>query len=120
MRVLIVDDNRNLARFLKGSLATHGYTSRAVSSVSEAIAAAMEDKYDLFLIDIGMPDGDGRELAGQFISAFAVTPDRIVFITARDRSEVCDVGHLTTHPVLHKPFRLSGLLDLVRKTAVHH
>lgn len=117
MRVLIVDDNHNFARFLFGSLATRGYEPRVVTSAVHALAAARESAPDLYLIDVLLPDGDGRELARAFITELGATPEQIVFMTAAERNVIGDTASLSTQPVFFKPFRLGGLLDLLRAHA---
>ncbi len=118
MRVLIVDDNRNFARFLYGALATRGYQSRTAFSIADALAAAGEEHFDLFLLDIRVPDGDGRDLAARLMAAHGATPDQIVFMTALERDAVGDLSAVSTQAVLYKPFRLNGLLQILQDRAV--
>lgn len=115
MAVLIVDDNRNYARFLRSALVTRGYGARAVATCKEALHAVEEDSFDLFLIDIRLPDGDGRKLIHRLRGEHGVTPGQIVLMTALPREQMGDTRELTANPVLYKPFRLSGLLEQLRE-----
>jgi len=114
MRVLVVDDNRNFARFLYGALATRGYRSRTAFSIADALGAAAEEKFDLFLLDIRVPDGDGRELAARLMAEHGATPDQVLFMTALETDQIGDVSTVSAHAVLRKPFRLNGLLQILQ------
>jgi len=63
--VLIVDDNRDAADALAMFLEELGYTVRVENTAARALAAAREVVPDVCLLDIGLPDADGRVLAGQ-------------------------------------------------------
>ncbi len=63
-RVLIVDDNTALAENISEILTEEGCECRAVGSAKAALAASA-DGYDVALVDLRLPDGDGTELAGQ-------------------------------------------------------
>jgi PAS domain S-box-containing protein len=63
--VLIVDDNRDAADALSMFLQELGYTVRVENTAARALDAAREVVPDVCLLDIGLPDADGRVLAGQ-------------------------------------------------------
>jgi two-component system sensor histidine kinase HydH len=64
-RVLVVDDNADLAQNLAEVLADAGYAARCSGSCAEALRLAGEEPFDVALVDLRLPDGDGTALAPQ-------------------------------------------------------
>ena len=65
MRILVVEDQRDVAHALSRMLGRSGFTADQVSSLDEARAAASVHSYDLVLLDRRLPDGDGLTLISQ-------------------------------------------------------
>lgn len=63
MRVLVVDDELAIRRFLRTSLSAQGYTVFEASSGHEALSAVVGDRPDLIILDLGLPDLNGMEVA---------------------------------------------------------
>lgn len=63
LSVMIVDDNEDAARTLGELLAAAGHNVRVLHAAPEALAAALADPAELFILDIGLPEMDGYELA---------------------------------------------------------
>ncbi len=62
MRLLVVEDNEKMAALLAKLLTDSGFAVDAVGTVDEALAALDVATYDLILLDLGLPDGDGGAL----------------------------------------------------------
>ena len=62
MRLLIVEDNDELAELLAKGLKTAGYDADRLSTVEEARAVLSTTFYAALILDLGLPDGDGLEL----------------------------------------------------------
>ena len=62
MKILVVEDQRRLGLFLKKNLSEHGYTTMWVQTCDSARDAMCENRYDLVILDLGLPDGSGLEL----------------------------------------------------------
>jgi two-component system OmpR family response regulator len=113
VRVLVVDDEPDLAEVLAGVLAYEGWEVRTAGDVAAAVAQARVFQPDAVVLDVMLPDGDGlavlRELrAGQ--------PDVcVLFLTARDTVEDRIAG-LTAggDDYVTKPFSLEELLARLR------
>jgi len=60
--ILIVEDQRRLGQFLKKSLTERAYTVTWVQTCKEARDALCETGYDVIVLDLSLPDGDGLEL----------------------------------------------------------
>ncbi|HEU5155582.1 MAG TPA: response regulator transcription factor [Streptosporangiaceae bacterium] len=109
VRILIVEDDPGIAGSLKRGLNRAGYAADFVGTAAEALAAK---PYDVVLLDLGLPDGDGTELC-------ATLRDRsdaaILVITARgeepDRVAALDAG---ADDYIVKPFGFAELMARIR------
>jgi two-component system, OmpR family, response regulator len=112
-RLLLVEDSIRLQALLSESLRGAAYPLDVVGTVAEARAAMAEVTYDLFIIDLGLPDGDGIALIHEARMAGCKTP--ILVITARagidDRIVGLDSG---ADDYLVKPFSHLELLARIR------
>jgi DNA-binding response OmpR family regulator len=113
-KILIVDDDPALRHSLAEQLEQHGEFSAVESDTAmEALATAGRERFDAILLDIGLPDMDGRELCRRMRGAGVSAP--IVMLTAAD-SETDTVTGLDAgaNDYVTKPFRLSVLLARLR------
>ena len=119
MRLLIVEDEEGLASALKVGLAREGYAVDVALTAAEARDKLSFAEYDLALLDITLPDGDGLALAQGIrdgsIDCLTGQDLRIVMLTARsrlpDRVRGLDVG---ADDYLVKPFALAELTARLR------
>jgi CheY-like chemotaxis protein len=65
MRILIVEDHADSAEALDRWLKSKGHRTRSAGSCAEALALCEAEQFDLLIVDIGLPDGDGWELLGR-------------------------------------------------------
>lgn len=111
-RVLLADDDTALCSLMADYLVPHGFTIDAVHNGREALGRAMEDTFDLLLVDVMMPVLDGFELLRQVRKRSAVP---IIMLTARtaraDRVEGLNAG---ADDYLPKPFEPEELLARMR------
>ncbi|HVI88541.1 MAG TPA: response regulator, partial [Dongiaceae bacterium] len=61
-RILIVDDEPAIRRFLKSSLAAEGFDVEQAETAASALLALRQTKPDLVILDLGLPDRDGLEV----------------------------------------------------------
>ncbi|MCW3030184.1 MAG: response regulator transcription factor [Solirubrobacterales bacterium] len=80
--LLIVEDDSSLREALARSLRAEGFAARAVANGRELLERALESPPDALVIDIGLPDADGRDLC-QALRAHGVEAP-VLFLTARD------------------------------------
>jgi two-component system KDP operon response regulator KdpE len=116
-RILIVDDEPAIRRFLNSALAAHGYAVVQAETGRDGIAAVHRDKPDLVIVDLGLPDIDGQQLIQQ-LRAFSKVP--IIVLSVRD-DEAGKVHALDNgaDDYVTKPFGVDELLARVR-TALRH
>jgi len=102
-RILVVEDDANIATLLGRELRGLGHTVDTVSFAEEALLAARANDYALMIVDLGLPDGDGLDLVREMRRRSIEAP--ILMLTARRRVEDRVIG-LTSgaddYPV--KPF----------------
>jgi two-component system OmpR family response regulator len=111
-RVLVVDDERNIADVLSIALRFNGYEVEAVGDGRAALKAVSDFRPDLVLLDVMLPDLDGFEVARRLRERADETP--ILFLTARDTTED-KVRGLTIggDDYVTKPFSIEELLARV-------
>jgi two-component system response regulator MprA len=81
-RVLVVEDDAGLGDLLRRGLDEEGFAVRTVARGGDAVAAASRESPDVLIIDIGLPDADGRDVC-QALRAQGVSSP-VLFLTARD------------------------------------
>src|SRR6185295_3407835 len=82
MKVLIVEDQTRLGQFLKQGLTECRYTVTWVQSCKAAADALAESAYDVIVLDLSLPDGDGLDLLRQWRSSGFNEP--VLILSARD------------------------------------
>ena len=117
-RILLVDDDAELRESLAEQLADSYATTQAENGAA-ALTAARGERFDVILLDHGLPDIDGREVCRQLRAANVRTP--IIMLTAHaseaDTVQGLDAG---ANDYLTKPFRLGELLARLRAQLRQH
>jgi DNA-binding response OmpR family regulator len=119
MRLLLVEDEEDLAEAVRLGLVRAGYAVDLAAGVGQAHERITVHAYDLMLLDLNLPDGDGfafcRQIRGGEVSPAGPEQLRILMLTARgalhDRVRGLDSG---ADDYLVKPFALAELLARVR------
>lgn len=113
MRFLLVEDNADLARSIRARLEIEGHPTDHAASLAEAEDHMAVLRYDLILLDITLPDGDGRAFLARHRAARSDTP--VIVLTARsavsDRVDTLDLG---ADDYLTKPFDFAELQARIR------
>jgi signal transduction histidine kinase len=84
--ILVVDDTTENLRLLSRLLGQAGYRARPMRSGAEALAAAHEERPDLVLLDIDMPEMDGYEVCRRFKATPELAEIPIIFLSAMDQT----------------------------------
>lgn len=110
--ILIVEDDPQIRRFLRATLAAEQYRYHEAITASEGIAQAQARQPDLILLDLGLPDTDGLEVI-RVLRQSTQTP--IIVLSARgqekDKIEALDLG---ADDFVSKPFAVGELLARIR------
>lgn len=113
MRILVAEDEPKIGAYLQQGLSEAGFAVERVESGSDALQHALEERYDLLILDVMMPGLDGWEVLRRVRAAGQEVP--VLFLTARDRVEDRVKGlELGADDYLIKPFAFAELLARVR------
>jgi two-component system KDP operon response regulator KdpE len=116
-RVLVVDDEPQIVRFLRTSLAANGYDVIEAGSGAEALRRAAADAPDVIVLDLGLPDVDGKEVIRLLRGGSAVP---IIVLSARSReAEKIAALDLGADDYVDKPFGMGELMARLRAALRH-
>lgn len=111
-KVLIVDDEPQILRVLRPALKAAGYQVVGAETAAEAFGALREGMPDIIILDLGLPDMDGKE-ALRKIRVVTNTP--VIVLSARDReAEKVMALDLGADDYVEKPFGMDELLARMR------
>jgi two-component system KDP operon response regulator KdpE len=116
-KILIIEDEQEIRRFLRISLANHGYRLVEAETGREGLMQAASQQPDLIILDLGLPDIDGMEVIGE-VRQWSHVP--IVILSARgqehEKVKALDAG---ADDYLTKPFSVGELLARLRVALRH-
>jgi two-component system KDP operon response regulator KdpE len=112
VRVLIVDDEPAIRRFLRTTLAAHGYDIFEAADGQSALTAAAAARPDLIILDLGLPDMDGVQVTHQ-LREWTQIPILIVSVRGQENDKIAalDAG---ADDYVTKPFGVGELLARMR------
>jgi len=117
-QVLLVDDEPGIIAALRPALKAAGHTVRIARDGAEAIASVERDDNDIVLLDLGLPDMDGKDVIRRIRNS---TTAPIIVISARhqenEKIAALDVG---ADDYIDKPFALGELLARIRVALRRH
>lgn len=111
--ILIVEDDPRIVAFLEKGLRAKGFTTTVASNGMEAVALALDNQFDLLILDLSLPNKDGLEVLEDLRQQGQTLP--IIILTARD-----DIHDKVTgleggaNDYVTKPFRFEELLARIR------
>lgn len=115
--ILVIDDEKNIRRFLRVALEAEGYKFFEAINVQEGLAQAAQHRPDVTLLDLGLPNEDGMEFLRRYRD-WSLQP--VIVITAQDsdkhKVELLDAG---ADDYLTKPFSAPELLARIRVSLRH-
>ena len=115
--ILVVDDEAAILRFLVPVLEAGGYAVARAVTGTEALRAVAHRPPDLVVLDLGLPDLDGKEVLTR-LRAFSTVP--VIILSARDReAEKIAALDLGADDFVNKPFGVGELMARIR-TALRH
>jgi len=115
-KVLVVDDDQNIAELVKNVLELEGFEVRIANSGKNCMMMLVEFQPDLILLDIRMPDMSGIEVAKEMKKDKANEKRKIVFLSAH-YGDVAkeDLKDLRIKEFIEKPFENNELVEKIKK-----
>ncbi|MBG7620360.1 response regulator transcription factor [Herbaspirillum sp. AP02] len=119
IRVLVVDDDQAMRQLLVDYLSGHGLSVDSAATGAQAQSAVQESVYDMVLLDLGLPDIDGAELARRWRAESSMS---IICVTGRNEEADMVMGlELGADDYITKPFSprevLARMRAVLRRTA---
>ena len=109
MRLLLVEDNERFAVLLKRGLAAAGFVVDVLPTAEAAAAALRANRFEIVVLDLGLPDADGLDVLGEMRRDQDATP--VLILTARGSLEDRVIGLQSgADDYLVKPFALEELI----------
>ncbi|WP_080058015.1 response regulator transcription factor [Spirosoma aerolatum] len=113
MKILVIEDERKLARFIKQGLEQHGHVADLTHSGSEGLDYVASGLYDLVLLDLMLPGQTGFEVL-QNLRTFGLTVPVMILSALSDPEKVVQGLDLGAVDYLRKPFDFNELLARIR------
>jgi two-component system KDP operon response regulator KdpE len=116
-RILVIDDEPQMQRILRPSLMAEGYEVASAGSGHEALEAFRTKQSDVIVLDLGLPDMDGKEVIRR-IRAISHVP--IIILSAREaEGEKIDALDLGADDYVNKPAAIGELMARIRAALRH-
>ncbi|MCX5791670.1 MAG: response regulator [Elusimicrobia bacterium] len=116
-RILVIDDEKSIRRFMDASLTAKGYNVLLAKTGQEGIKTAAEEHPDVVILDLNLPDTDGLSVLKK-IREFSQVPVMVLTVKSADADKelLLDSG---ADDYLIKPFSLTELLARIRVALRH-
>jgi two-component system, OmpR family, KDP operon response regulator KdpE len=117
-RILIVDDEPAILRFLRTGLTSHGYTVLIAGSGRAALDMLEREEISLVVLDLGLPDMEGLDIVTRLRATKSTVPVIILSSRGEERSKI-EALELGADDYLVKPFGMGELVARVRVRQRH-
>lgn len=111
-KILVVEDNKSIIESLEYLLQKEGFENTIVNTKEQAMLCIKNNEFDLFLLDVELPDGSGFEICKQLRN---YTEKPIIFISARtEESNIVYGLDIGADDYITKPFRNNELVSRIK------
>lgn len=110
--ILLVEDEPHIRKFLRISLEAHGFTVLEARLANDGLQLCVNEKPDLIILDLGLPDLDGKEFIGR-LREWSLVPIIVLSVRSDEAEKVTslDAG---ANDYMTKPFGISELMARIR------
>src|SRR5271157_1089579 len=110
--VLVIDDEPQIRRLLHVSLGKHGYSVHEAASASDGLHMAAEQKPDIILLDLSLPDRDGADVLAELRTRSSVP---VIILSVRNaEEEIVKLLETGADDYLVKPFNTGELMARIK------
>jgi two-component system, OmpR family, KDP operon response regulator KdpE len=117
IRILVVDDEPQIRRFLRATLTAHNYRVVEAATAREAIASVTSEVPAVIILDLGLPDQDGTEVISS-IREWSKVPIIVLSVRGRESDKI-DALDRGADDFVTKPFSTGELLARIRAALRH-
>ena len=117
MKILGIDDNKDLLNLSEISLRSGGHEYTGINNGKDGLQAIKDEKFDIVLLDLSMPEFSGQDVIDALVKDGIMNKQKVVIFTATTPTkEMCDQFlEKGVHSILKKPYEPDILLDFVHK-----
>ncbi len=115
-KILIVDDDQMIVETLSRRLSTQGFQPLVAHSGADGLRRAREDRPQLVLLDLRLPDTDGLAVCQELVDSADTWDIPVIIVSGRDEADIvrqCRAAGCRFF--VHKPFDPNALLILIRQ-----
>jgi len=117
MKILGIDDNRDLLNLCNVALSSEGHEYTAIDNGKEGLQTIKDKKFDVVLLDLSMPDFSGEDLIDALMKEGIMDKQNIIVFTASTATEK-EFGPLLekgVHSIITKPVDIDILIETIKK-----
>ncbi len=117
MRILGIDDNRDLLDLCEVALSGEGFEYTTIDNGKEGLQAIKDKKFGVVLLDLSMPDFSGMDVIDALVKEGIMDKQKIIVFTASTAAEK-EFGPLLekgVHSIIRKPVDIDELIETIRK-----
>ncbi len=117
MKILGIDDNLDLLELCRVALSSEGHEYTSIDNGKEGLQAIKDEKFDLVLLDLSMPDFSGVDVIDALVKEGIMDKQKIIVFSASTATEK-EFGPLLekgVHSIIRKPVDLDNLIETIEK-----
>jgi len=117
MKILIVDDDVELAKAVESTLSSIGHDVQFTNEPRDGLKLIREQNHDLVFLDLSMPEFSGIDIIKNLAEDDTIKEKKIVIMTASavNEEELKQLVDLGVHSILRKPVDIDALLDKIEE-----